>query len=796
MGVIVPAFFAGVQGPLFGGDRMKIGIDLRHAAPGDGLSVLLKGALERLFVLHPEDDYVVFCTAFNRGLLEPPARGNVLTLPLEGYYAQLGRVAADQRLDVLFRGAPDEAELAVPLPKQVFLVPDLRHEHLPGPFPVATLPARRAAFSLALLGAGAIGTVSEFVRRALLDQPCTRCTDVFLMSPALPTEQGDPEQLTPAERANFPKGDFFLCPANLSPHKNHARVLEAFARFQARVGQTTELVFTGRPDGWEALARRHPTLPIRHLGFVRPPVLRRLFLRTKALVFFSLYEGFGLPLLEAFDAGAPVLCSNTTGLAEVGGEAVLPCDPTDVEAMSRLMERICQSSALRADLAERGRRRLALYSWEPSALNLHAALKRVAEAPADAPVTVFATPRGTTLPVVSIVTPSYNQGRFLRRTIESVLSQSYPHIDYRVVDGGSTDDSVAILESYGTRFPWVSERDRGQTHAINKGLAQARGEVLAYLNSDDVLLPGAVEKVVDYLLHRPQCDLVYGQGWYIDEQDNRISQYATADYALPRLLRDCCICQPAAFWRASIARRVGPFEERRRFAMDYDYWLRIARAGGRIEHWHQPLACSRWYPDTKTLAFRVPVYREIIQTCLERADFAHPVYFRGLWHHLCEEKWLLRHLARLPHFEETMASLHHLVANGKYRPIPRLVAKITRGAEKLFKKWKRAVVGFGGDNWLAPVASIWLKDRPADEPLYLSGIAPVDMDLVVTISGEGSHRFKLHGNALETVTLPSVAAGEGKRVVLKFSGYAVTKGRRKVSFLVQDTNLFAEQDAG
>src|SRR5205807_2448074 len=103
-------------------------------------------------------------------------------------------------------------------------------------------------------------------------------------------------------------------------------------------------------------------------------------------------------------------------------------------------------------------------------------------------------------PRVGMVTPSYNQGPFLRRTIDSVLHQGYPHLDYFVIDGGSSDDSVAILRSYGDQVKWISEPDHGQAHAINKGLARVRGDVLAYLNSDDTLLAGAVEKVVHHLL--------------------------------------------------------------------------------------------------------------------------------------------------------------------------------------------------------------------------------------------------------------------------------------------------------
>src|SRR3954467_14632031 len=106
-------------------------------------------------------------------------------------------------------------------------------------------------------------------------------------------------------------------------------------------------------------------------------------------------------------------------------------------------------------------------------------------------------------PLVSIVTPSFNQGRFLGRTIDSVLGQDYPHVEYLVVDGGSTDESLAVLRGYGDRVRWLSEPDRGQSDAINKGLAQSRGDIVAYLNSDDVLWPGAIRTVVDHLQRRP-----------------------------------------------------------------------------------------------------------------------------------------------------------------------------------------------------------------------------------------------------------------------------------------------------
>ena len=293
-------------------------------------------------------------------------------------------------------------------------------------------------------------------------------------------------------------------------------------------------------------------------------MLRKLLEGARALVFFSLYEGFGIPLLEAFDAGTPVLCSNTTSLPEVGRDAVLACDPTDVEAMSELMARIIAEPNLRQDLVRRGKQRLKAYSWEESADNLMAACERVgqrAEAAAQPHLTRIDV---TEWPRVAIVTPSYNQGQFLQRTIESVLTQDYPHIDYIVMDGASTDDSIDILRSFGSRLKWVSERDNGQTHAINKGFARTTGDIRAYLNSDDTLLPGAVQSAVNHFLAHPDCDLVYGKAHLTDEDDFIHDDYRTTDYSFERLVADCFISQPAAFWRTSNRRAgVGPFPTNR-----------------------------------------------------------------------------------------------------------------------------------------------------------------------------------------------------------------------------------------
>jgi glycosyltransferase involved in cell wall biosynthesis len=264
-------------------------------------------------------------------------------------------------------------------------------------------------------------------------------------------------------------------------------------------------------------------------------------------------------------------------------------------------------------------------------------------------------------PLVSIVTPSYNQGRFLRRTIESVLTQDYPHVEYVVIDGGSTDESVAILREHGDRVAWMSEPDGGQSDAINKGLALTRGDVCAYLNSDDVLYPGAVRRVAEYFRTHPDWDLVYGRADHIDEADRVIEPYPTADYDFDRLVQNCYICQPAAFWRRSIAERIGPFDANLHFAMDYDYWLRIARAGGRIVHVPEAFAGSRLYAATKTLSRRLDVYREIFATCRKHAGAVGYSHVLAYWHHRCHERadgWP-RRLRHWRGCEDWLARVHH-----------------------------------------------------------------------------------------------------------------------------------------
>jgi glycosyltransferase involved in cell wall biosynthesis len=208
----------------------------------------------------------------------------------------------------------------------------------------------------------------------------------------------------------------------------------------------------------------------------------------------------------------------------------------------------------------------------------------------------------TDLPLVSIVTPSFNQARFLEATMQSVFSQDYPRIEYSVVDGGSTDGTVEIIKKYEGRLAWwVSEQDKGQTDAINKGFARANGEILAWLNSDDTYEPGAVSAAVDYLQEHPEVGMVYGDCNFINESGRVIGKFNSAqtDY---RLLRQgyVHIPQQTMFFRADLWREVGPLDTSFYFAMDYDLWTRIA-ARSEIKYVPQTWANFRLHTSGKTI---------------------------------------------------------------------------------------------------------------------------------------------------------------------------------------------------
>lgn len=208
---------------------------------------------------------------------------------------------------------------------------------------------------------------------------------------------------------------------------------------------------------------------------------------------------------------------------------------------------------------------------------------------------------------ISLVTPSFNHERFIKRTIDSVLAQRGDfELEYKVIDGASTDDTRAILERYGTEISWISERDNGQVDAINKGLRAATGDVIGWLNSDDTLLPGALAKIADAFRANPQVEWVHGRCIIIDEEDREVRRWISAykhfrcrTHTFENLLTEPYLSQMTTFWRRAVHDEIGYLSPDIRFAFDHDFFLRLARRSDPV-YIEDPIACFRWYETSKS----------------------------------------------------------------------------------------------------------------------------------------------------------------------------------------------------
>jgi glycosyltransferase involved in cell wall biosynthesis len=233
-------------------------------------------------------------------------------------------------------------------------------------------------------------------------------------------------------------------------------------------------------------------------------------------------------------------------------------------------------------------------------------------------------------PLVSIITPSYNQVCYLEATIRSVLEQGYPNIEYIVIDGGSTDGSVDILERYSPQVSlWLSEIDTGQAHAINKGIERSHGSILGWLNSDDILIPNTVSRAVNVFRQHLEIDVVYGRLERIDEDGNLVQTPALpkdkVEFSKEKILGECIVNQPGSFWRREIMDKAGRLDIGLRFVMDYEYWIRLAMNGARFKRLPEVVARFRLNPDSKTVSQSAAMAQEqlkVLDKLVEKYDLA------------------------------------------------------------------------------------------------------------------------------------------------------------------------------
>jgi glycosyltransferase involved in cell wall biosynthesis len=232
------------------------------------------------------------------------------------------------------------------------------------------------------------------------------------------------------------------------------------------------------------------------------------------------------------------------------------------------------------------------------------------------------------LPLVTVVTPSYNQGRFIRETIESVLSQDYPNVEYIVMDGLSKDETAAVCAEYADRLTFISEKDNGQSDAINKGFRMARGEIVAWLNSDDVFLPGAIGHVVEAFLREPDLGAVYGEGYQIDIDGNVKQRFSvTEPFNLWKLVyMSDYILQQTVFFRRDVFDDVGLLDEALHYGMDWEILMRIGKRH-MLRYLPHYMGSIREYGEAKTSTGGARRFWELVKIMRRHGKAAFPPGF-------------------------------------------------------------------------------------------------------------------------------------------------------------------------
>jgi len=620
--------------------RVTLAINLRPLYPGQigGLEMYVRNLLKQ-WISGPEDrriSWILFTNSTNHesfGHLTGPCRR--ILLPNDEFEGALWDHLCKLRPDLYFCPLLTLEPPNPPVPAAV-TIPDLQHEFFPEFFSEKQLRWRRQHYPQSGHRAVCVFTLSEFSKATLVERLGLVPKKVFAIyldvHEVFGRSPNPKDFLQVRQKYNLPK-EYLFYPANLWPHKNHETLFQAFALVCPKFPQLS-LVLTGQPEQRQQSLNKLAgelgiSSRIHHVGYVEIEELPCLYRAATALVFPSLFEGFGLPIVEAFCCECPVICSNTTSCPEVAGKAALLVNPLDPEEIAAAVEQICQDESTRKRLVKAGKNIAHRFLAHNQA---ETTLERLLEVAVSQNTTEVSSQE---LPRISVVTPSLNQGEFIRETVESVFSQEYPNLEYRVVDGGSTDETISILKSYAPRLLWTSEEDAGQADAINKGFDRSTGEIISYLNSDDTYLPGTLQYVGGFFASHPEVDVVYGDGYYVDRKGEILEPYRTREFDWGTFAHECYICQPTVFFRRSILDQVGWFDKKLQLCMDYDFWIRLFRT-------HPPvllprfLATSRMYPENKSLSERSRVHREIIQTVRKHYGYVPYSWTLGfanyLWH--------------------------------------------------------------------------------------------------------------------------------------------------------------------
>ncbi|MBI4836209.1 MAG: glycosyltransferase [Candidatus Abawacabacteria bacterium] len=607
---------------------MRIGINLTHLNPGvnGGIEHCIRAWLHYFPIIASQHTYVVFAHRKVLDTLDAIEKYEIVEVPywlenLPAVTASLGKLIPERGIDVWWSPLMilDPLNLSIP---SAFVLADLQHEYYPNFFSPEELSWRRKQIAFSAEHADLVITISEDAKKDIvnfLKIPADKVSVAYLDSePWFKEDLIKAKKSLVREKYHLPPR-FLFYPANTWPHKNHINLLKAFNLLK-KVYSDLSLVFTGAASNAHAdiqsfIDSHGLSEKVHYLGHIAREDMPYIYSNAEMLVFPSLFEGFGIPLVEAMRSGCPIVASSVTSVPEIAKDAALYVDPKNPLDIAEKISRLLDNASLKHALLSNAAVQVKNFSYEQSAKTIIQNLEKIATVHWHGKENATLTSTAE-MPLVSIITPSYNQGEFIEETIKSVMEQTYKNIEYIIVDGGSKDNTVEIITKmvaqYPNRIQWISEKDKGQSDAINKGLRRARGDIVAWLNSDDIYDLATVEKVVSFFKSNKAISFVHGQGLHIAKDGTFLELYPSKPCDYNTLHYSCPICQPTSFWRRDILLTVGYLNPTLHFAMDYEYWIRISKQfkmGFIPDH----LASTRIYEATKTSNQRHKVHREILE---------------------------------------------------------------------------------------------------------------------------------------------------------------------------------------
>ncbi|MCM0081182.1 glycosyltransferase [Geomonas sp. Red32] len=381
---------------------------------------------------------------------------------------------------------------------------------------------------------------------------------------------------------------YFLFVGKRTEHKNGKLLFQAFSRLPDREEYSIVCV-GGAPQLEPELAALAAGCEV-HLANFTDEELRLAYACAAAFVYPSTHEGFGLPLLEAMACHCPVITCQNSSIPEVAGAAALYVDPDSPDQLAADLINVLNPD-VRSHLIKTGLRQVEHFSWEKMARTIQeiiclefppaAASPAAAVAPAGRSVGTRLTRSGMAKPKISLVIPSYNYAQYLEACLDSILSQEYPNLELIVMDGGSTDGTVEIIKKHERHIAfWRSHRDDGQYSAIEEGLNRATGEILGWLNADDMFHPGAFETVSTIFMEHPEIEWVMGRPNSFDEAGNQkhILSFLPMNSRAKYLADEELIQQEGTFWRRGLWERSGSYiDTSLKLAADLELWARFFR---------------------------------------------------------------------------------------------------------------------------------------------------------------------------------------------------------------------------